>query len=282
VTVDEIGLPQYQMFCQFLEKACGIVLGDNKQYLVRSRLAPLIKSKEGATFNNYIDTVVKGDLGAQRAAIEVMTTNETLWFRDGYPFKLLAADIFPQYISQKSTMFNSPLRIWSAACSSGQEAYSIGMTWLNYQKNNADTARHKIEIVGTDISSEMLQHCQQGEYDQLAISRGLPVQYQKDYFDPLEGNKLKVKPKLKILTAFKPINLLSSYTSLGRFDIIFCRNVLIYFSPEVKKQILQKIAACLQEGGILFLGASESISDLSDEFVMVRSSLGLYYQKKPQ
>lgn len=280
MTIDEIGLPQYQMFCQFLEKACGIVLGDNKQYLVRSRLAPLIKSKEGATFNSYIDSVVKGDLGSQRAAIEVMTTNETLWFRDGYPFKLLTSDIFPQLTPQKSAKYNSALRIWSAACSSGQEAYSIGMTWLNYQKNNVSAARNKVEIVGTDISSEMLQHCQQGIYDQLAISRGLPVQFQKDYFDPLEGNKLKVKPELKILTAFKPINLLASYTALGQFDIIFCRNVLIYFSPEVKKQILQKIAACLQEDGILFLGASESISDLSDEFVMVRSSLGLYYQKK--
>jgi chemotaxis protein methyltransferase CheR len=281
VTVDEIGLQQYQLFCQFLEQACGIVLGENKQYLVRSRLAPLVKSIQGATFNSYIDRVVNGDQSARRAAIEVMTTNETLWFRDSYPFKLLEKEIFPQLETQKLSERTHSLRIWSAACSSGQEAYSIGMTWLNYQKSKSSGACIGIDIVGTDISSEMLLACEKGEYDQLAISRGLSEQYQKIYFDKTGEGKLKVKPELKKLAVFKPINLLTNYGALGRFDIVFCRNVLIYFSPEVKKQILQKIAACLQDGGILFLGASESISDLSDEFIMVRSSLGLYYQKKP-
>ncbi|MCF2948159.1 protein-glutamate O-methyltransferase CheR [Paraglaciecola aquimarina] len=275
--MDEIGLRQYQLFCQFIEQACGIVLGENKQYLVRSRLSPLVKSTEGATFNSFIDSVVQGDQKARLASIEVMTTNETLWFRDSYPFKLLEKEIFPKLVQQSNS--NMPIKVWSAACSSGQEAYSIGMTWLSFKKNNNISKR--LEIVGTDISTEMLQHCQKAEYDQLSISRGLPSQFQKDYFEQIENNKLRVKPELKGLASFKPFNLLANYGPLGQFNIVFCRNVLIYFSPQVKKQILQKIAACLQEGGILFLGASESISDLSDEFTMIRGSLGLYYQKKP-
>ncbi|MGJ8681970.1 CheR family methyltransferase [Paraglaciecola sp.] len=280
MTVDEIGVKQYQLFRQFLEQACGIVLGENKQYLVRSRLSPLVKSIEGATLNSYIDSVLSGNQSTRRAAIEVMTTNETLWFRDNYPFKLLEKEILPKLIEKKRSNRIAPIRVWSAACSSGQEAYSIGMTWLNLKKLNKTPIN--VEIIGTDISNEMLQHCQAAEYDQLAISRGLPAQCQNDYFESIEGNKLRVKPELKRLAQFRPINLLASYSSLGLFDVVFCRNVLIYFSAEVKKQILQKIAASLQEGGILFLGASESISDLTDEFSMVRGSLGLYYQKKPQ
>jgi chemotaxis protein methyltransferase CheR len=154
------------------------------------------------------------------------------------------------------------------------------MTVLNFKKRQPKSFRSGIEIVGTDISEEMLQRCRAAEYDQLAISRGLPEQFKLDFFESAENGKLKLKQQVKDLANFKPINLLESYASLGKFDIIFCRNVLIYFSPEVKKQILQKIAACLQDDGILFLGASESISGLSDKFKMVRCNPGLYYTKK--
>jgi chemotaxis protein methyltransferase CheR len=236
----------------------------------------LIKQFSCESINAYIDLVVKGNRQHQAAAIEAMTTNETLWFRDEYPFKLLKNPILSQFSSR-----NKPLRIWSAACSSGQEAYSIAMTVLNFRKQQPNSFRGGVEIVGTDISEEMLQRCRSAEYDQLSISRGLPEQLKADFFEPADSGKLRLKSQVKDLAKFKAINLLDSYSSLGKFDIVFCRNVLIYFSPEVKKQILQKIAACLQDDGILFLGASESISGLTDKFNMVRCSPGLYYIKKP-
>lgn len=266
----------YADFSYFLEQACGIVLGSNKQYLVRSRLTPLVKQFNCVSINAYIESVTNGNRQHQKAAIEAMTTNETLWFRDDYPFKLLESTLLPQFSSN-----NKSFRIWSAACSSGQEAYSIAMTILNFKKQQSSSFRSGIEIVGTDISEEMLQRCRAAEYDQLAISRGLPESLKSEFFESTNNDMLRLKSQVRAMTTFKSINLLDSYSSLGKFDIVFCRNVLIYFSPEVKKQILQKIAASLQDGGILFLGASESLSGLTDKFTMVRCSPGLYYLKKP-
>lgn len=276
MTDTEFNQQYYASFSSFLEQACGIVLGNNKQYLVRSRLTPLIKKSSCVSMNAYIDSVIKGNRQHQADAIEAMTTNETLWFRDQYPFNLLEDRILSQFASQ-----SKPLRIWSAACSSGQEAYSIGMTILNFKKQQPRSFRDGIEIVGTDISQEMLQRARAAEYDQLSISRGLPEKFKSDFFESSDNDKLRLKSHVKALANFKPINLLESYSSLGKFDIVFCRNVLIYFSPDVKKKILQKIAACLQNNGILFLGASESISGLTDGFDMVRCNPGLYYLKKP-
>lgn len=268
----------YRLFSQFLERASGIVLGDNKQYLVKSRLSPLVKLLGFQNIDQVIESIVnKQDRKAQLAAIEAMTTNETLWFRDTYPFTLLTNIILPQY-AQKST----PLKIWSAACSSGQEAYSIAMTIVNFQKKQSGSLRAGAQILGTDISQEMLDKCRLAEYDPLAMSRGLPEQCKNDYFEAAEHGKLRLKSQIKAMAQFKQINLLDNVGALGKFDIIFCRNVLIYFSPSVKKQILQKLAACLQDDGILFVGASESISDLVDQFTMVRCNPGLYYIKKPR
>jgi chemotaxis protein methyltransferase CheR len=276
VTDKEFDQQHYVSFSYFLERACGIVLGENKQYLVRSRLSPLIKQFSCESINSYIDSVIKGNRQHQTAAIEAMTTNETLWFRDEYPFKLLENPILSQFSSKAK-----PFRVWSAACSSGQEAYSIAMTILNFKKQQSNSFRAGIEIVGTDISEEMLLRCRSAEYDQLSISRGLPERFKTDFFESADSDKLRLTSQVRALTKFKSINLLDSYSALGKFEIIFCRNVLIYFSNEVKKQILQKIAACLQDDGILFLGASESLSGLTDKYTMVRCNPGLYYLKKP-
>lgn len=268
----------YRLFSQFLETESGIVLGESKQYLVKSRLTSHVKLQGVSNLDELIEKiVVRRDRQAQLAAIEAMTTNETLWFRDTYPFSLLESTILPKYENK-----SSPLKVWSAACSSGQEAYSIAMTILNYQKKRSGSLRAGAQILGTDISQEMLQKCRDAEYDQLAMSRGLPEVFKQEFFETGSAGKLKVKAQLKAMASFRQLNLLDNFSSVGRFDIIFCRNVLIYFSPELKKQILQKIAACLQDDGILFVGASESISDLVEQFSMVRCNPGLYYIKKPQ
>lgn len=276
MTDTEIDQQRYLSFVFFLEKACGIALGENKQYLVRSRLSLGAKRYQFDSINSFIDAVLAGNREYQAVAIEAMTTNETLWFRDLYPFKLLESPILSQFANQSRRF-----RVWSAACSSGQEAYSIAMTILNYKKQHQNSFRGGIEILGTDISEEMVKRCTVAEYDQLDLSRGLSEQFRTQFFEASDNNKLKLKPEVRALTKFKSINLLDSYSSVGKFDVVFCRNVLIYFSVEVKKQILQKIAACLQDGGILFLGASESIADLTDSFAIVRCTSGLYYLKKP-
>ncbi len=248
----DVSPASYLKFREFLEKQCGIVLGDNKQYLVRSRLASLLYKHKYESADELIDVVVKGfDRTLLQNVIDAMTTNETLWFRDNYPFDLLVKELLPA-LSAK----NQKIRIWSAACSSGQEPYSIAMSVLEYQRQRPGALRAGVEIVATDLSSEMLQKCELGIYDELSLA------------------------SVRRMVSFRSLNLLSSYAALGRFDIVFCRNVLIYFSAEVKQRILQQIAGQLQPQGVLFLGASESISAASDTYSMVKCHPGLYYQKK--
>jgi chemotaxis protein methyltransferase CheR len=272
----DVSPESYLKFRQFLEQQCGIVLGENKQYLVRSRLASLLYKFNYPSTDALIDVVVKGyDRTLLQSVIDAMTTNETLWFRDSYPFDLLIKDLLPK-LAEKSQR----IRIWSAACSSGQEPYSIAMSILEYQKQRPGALRGGVEIIATDLSSEMLEKSEQGIYDELSLARGLSPQRRQAFFQTHASGQMQLRPEVRRMVSFKSLNLLSSYASLGRFDVVFCRNVLIYFSAEVKQKILQQIAAQLQPSGVLFLGASESISAASDFYAMVKCHPGLYYQKK--
>jgi chemotaxis protein methyltransferase CheR len=272
----------YTLFKDFLVDECGIVLGDNKQYLVRSRLLPLLRKFD---FNDYADLIGKvtkvRDRNLINSAIEAMTTNETLWFRDTHPFDVLKSDILPLLDGKKK-----PIRIWCAACSSGQEPYSIAMSILEYKSEKSSAFSAGIQIMGTDISQDMLENCRAGSYDSLALSRGLSPQRLNRFFEPTTnevGGRLKdsqqLKPDVMKMVSFRQMNLFDSYSALGKFDLVFCRNVLIYFSVDGKKQILQQIASCLQSRGILFLGASESLSGISDDFDTTRSGRAIFYQK---
>lgn len=272
----QLGDKSYYQISEFLEQQCGIVLGETKQYLVKSRLTPLI-SKFGV--NSLEDLVARTLSPVERqlraAVIDAMTTNETLWFRDEYPFELLKNKVLADLSTKKM-----PVKIWSAASSSGQEPYSIAMSALEYQKSKPGSFPRGIQIVGTDISTTMLEHCNRGHYDSLALARGLSEARKKQFFENVGNGMLKVKDEVKKMVTFRSLNLLSSYSLIGRFDIVFCRNVLIYFSPEIKAQILSQIHGVLNDGGYLFLGASESISGLNDNFTMIRCNPGIVYQKK--
>lgn len=272
----DVSPASYLKFREFLEKQCGIVLGENKQYLVRSRLASLLYKHKYESADELIDVVVRGfDRALLQSVIDAMTTNETLWFRDNYPFDLLVNNLLPSLSSK-----NQRIRIWSAACSSGQEPYSIAMSVLEYQRQRPGALRAGVEIVATDLSSEMLQKCELGLYDELSLARGLSPQRRQTFFQQGDNGMMQVKPEVRRMVTFKSLNLLTSYAALGRFDIVFCRNVLIYFSADVKQRILQQIAGQLQPEGILFLGASESISAASSTYSMIKCHPGLYYQKK--
>lgn len=264
----------YTLFSEFLERRCGIVLGPNKQYLVRSRLAPLMREYDYTSLTQVINDVINGrNRSLREHAIDAMTTNETLWFRDKYPFELLAKELLPTFKNARQ-----PVKIWCAAASSGQEPFSIAMVANEYMRSNPSFPG--VQILGTDLSTEMLEKCKEAKYDTLSLSRGLSPERKRQFFDDPGCGMLQVKPEIQRMVTFKPLNLLDSFAALGRFDLVFCRNVLIYFAPEVKSNILQKIASVLNNDGILFLGASESMAGLSDEFEMVRCNPGLYYTKK--
>lgn len=266
----------YLQFRTFLEQQCGIVLGENKQYLVKSRLAPLMAKFDVPTLSDLvIRTLSPTERQLRAAVIDAMTTNETLWFRDEYPFQLLKNKLLPQFANQRT-----PLKIWSAASSSGQEPYSIAMSVLEYQQSKPGSFSGGVQIVGTDISNTMLEHCKYGHYDSLALARGLSAERKRQFFEPGDNDMLKVKDHVKKMVSFRQLNLLNSYSLMGRFDIVFCRNVLIYFAPEIKAKILSQINGVLNKDCYLFLGASESLSGLNQNFNMLRCNPGIIYQKQ--
>ena len=272
----ELDEKSYHQLRAFLEQQCGIVLGEKKQYLVKSRLIPLLNKFNAVSLDALvIRTLLPAERQLRAAVIDAMTTNETLWFRDDYPFKLLQNKLLPDFVNNRT-----PLKIWSAASASGQEPYSIAMSVLEYQQRNAGSFGQGAQITGTDISATMLDHCKYGHYDSLALARGLSEERKQHFFESGDNGLLKVKDHVKKMVNFKQLNLLNSYSLMGRFDIVFCRNVLIYFSPEIKAKIISQIHGTLNKGGYLFLGASESLTGLSDGFNMVRCNPGIVYQKK--
>nr|MBP7547827.1 protein-glutamate O-methyltransferase CheR [Corallincola sp.] len=216
---------EYNQFRLFLEQQCGIVLGDNKQYLVKSRLAPLMVKYGAASLGELVQRAMSARERDLRAVvIDAMTTNETQWFRDIYPFELLKSKLLPEYAKAKT-----PVKIWSAACSSGQEPYSIAMTILEYNTSRPGALPSGAQITATDISATMLEQCKAAEYDSLALARGLSPERKKLFFEKVDDNRMRLSARVRNLVNFRPANLLESYALLGKFDIIFCRNVLIYF-----------------------------------------------------
>jgi len=275
VSARQLDNKNYDDFRTFLEQQCGIMLGENKQYLVKSRLAPLMNKFDVPSLAELVKrTLSPMERQLRAAVIDAMTTNETLWFRDEYPFKLLKSKLLPDFANSRT-----PLKIWSAASSSGQEPYSIAMSVLEYMKASPGSFPRGVQITGTDISSTMLEHCKYGHYDELALARGLSAERKKQFFEPGDNGMLKIKAEVKKLVNFRPLNLLNSYSLIGRFDIVFCRNVLIYFSPEIKAKILSQIDGTLNPKGYLFLGASESIAGLNQRFDMLTCNPGIVYQR---
>lgn len=268
----------FDQFRVFLEKACGILLGDNKQYLVSSRLNKLMEQQGFKSLGELVQRMqAQPWSGLREQVVDAMTTNETLWFRDTYPFEVLKKKVLPELIKANP---GQRLRFWSAACSSGQEPYSLSMTLDEFERGNFGQLRMGAQIVATDLSAQMLGTCKSAEYDSLALGRGLSQERLQRYFDPRDGGRWAVKAAIRSRVEFRSFNLLESYAALGKFDVVFCRNVLIYFSAEVKRDILLRIHGTLKPGGYLFLGASEALNSLPDHYQMVQCSPGIIYQAK--
>ncbi len=268
----------FEQFRVFLEKTCGILLGSNKQYLVSSRLNKLMEQQGSKTLGDLVRKIqAQPRSGLRELVVDAMTTNETLWFRDTYPFEVLKSRVLPEMLK---TGAGQRLRIWSAACSSGQEPYSLSMSIDEYERSNPSQAKTGVQIVATELSGAMLAACKAAEYDSLAIARGLSSDRLQRYFDVKAPGRWAVKPAIRSRVEFRVQNLLDSYAALGKFDIVFCRNVLIYFSADVKKDILKRIHATLRPGGYLFLGASEALNGLPELYQMVQCSPGIIYKAK--
>ena len=264
---------EYQSFSQFLEKACGITLGENKQYLISSRLQKLMDSVNIASLGDLVKQLQRGDVKLRGKIVDAMTTNETLWFRDSHPYIILEKELLPMAAKQR----NRPVRIWSAACSSGQEPYSISMVAQEFTRANPGVLARDVEIVATDISKTILEQARQARYDEMSLVRGMSTERRQRYFTK-QGDVWELNNDIKRRVRFTELNLMQSFVSLGKFDIIFCRNVLIYFSAELKSDILNRMAKQLQPEGHLILGSSESITGYTDAFKMVRSGGAVYYQ----
>lgn len=272
----ESNLSEYNRFREFLENACGIVLGENKQYLVSSRLSRLMTENNMASLGQLLDEMTsKNNRRLQEKIIEAMTTNETSWFRDVHPFVNFNEVILPDICKDRT----SPIRIWSAACSSGQEPYSISMSIHEFQMFKPGLLKSDVKIIATDISPAMLDYSRKAKYESLAMARGLSDERKKRYFKEVLGG-WEVNPNIRSRVEFRELNLMDNYALLGRFDVIFCRNVLIYFATKSRQDILERMTKALNSGGYLYLGGSEALFGVENKYEVIRTSGGVIYKLK--
>jgi chemotaxis protein methyltransferase CheR len=262
---------QFEFLRAFLKKQSGLVLGDDKRYLIDSRLSPVAKEFGHATISDMIFAMKRP--GASKLCeriTEAMTINESFFFRDMTPFDNFRKIMFPHMVKERSQQRR--LRIWSAAASTGQEAYSLA---IEMQEQKTKIAGWTVDIIGTDLSAEALDKARAGLYSQFEVQRGMPTALLMKYFTQ-QGSEWAISPAIKSMVKYQHFNLLNDYRSLGQFDIVFCRNVLIYFDRETKADILSRLAKQMAPDAFLVLGAAETIVGLSEDYKMVQGARGLY------
>jgi chemotaxis protein methyltransferase CheR len=267
--------PQHFDFLRkLLRERSGLVLGEDKKYLIESRLSPVVQKNEFKGISELVEALRRpGSENLRSQVTEAMTINESFFFRDKVPFKNFEEVMVPHLIAQRSTL--RKCRIWSAAASTGQEPYSLA---IQIKEMASQLAGWRIDIVGTDISSEVLEKAKSGLYSQFEVQRGMPAPLLVKYFKQT-GSLWQIDTAIKAMVKFQSFNLLDSFAPLGSFDIVFCRNVLIYFDVETKRDILNRIAKLMPSDGFLVLGAAETIVGITDEFKPVPERRGLYQRK---
>ena len=266
-----------ETFCfvrDLVRRESAIVLSQGKEYLVESRLLPVAREEGLADIEKLVEKVRQHPHSpVSRRLVEALTTNETSWFRDGDPFAALRDTVVPDLASSRRT--TRRLRIWSAACSSGQEAYSIAMTLLD----TPAVAGWTIEILGTDLSSVMVQRAREGRYSQLEVNRGLPASHLVRHFER-DGAGWRVNTQLRSMARFSELNLMRPFPTVGRFDVVFLRNVLIYFDVVTKRDILHRVGRVLAPDGYLYLGAAEMTVGVDDAWERVAAGRSSVYRRR--
>lgn len=274
ITSDEI-----KILSNYIYNISGIVIDQKKIYFLEARLGGLVE-KQGCSSYSELYHQARADINKslERKIIDAITTNETLFFRDTAPFELLQHKILPDLIDKKSAKSSSLLpisiRIWNAGCSTGQEVYSIAIVLNEFLR---DLKRFNIRLLGTDISDAAITQASYGQYNKFEIERGLSWDKLMKYFST-NGSSWKIKDEIRTMAVFEKQNLMLPFTGLAKFDIIFCRNVAIYFSLEDQKKLFSKIADVLKSDGYLIIGSTESLIGVCPRFVRKRYLRSVFYQ----
>jgi chemotaxis protein methyltransferase CheR len=257
----------------FILQRTGILLTPGKRYLVETRLDPVVRKMQLTSMAGLAAKLRLGDRAVETAVIDAITTNETLFFRDKQPFDQFRTVILPKLIAAKRG--GGRIRIWCAACSTGQEPYSLSMILDDMRTQLAGI---EVEILATDISEKVIEAAKLGVYSQFEVQRGLPIQYLIKYFTQQDA-RWKINPLMGERIQFKQLNLLQPFRHLGSFDVIFCRNVLIYFGENTKRDVLARMHDMLTPEGFLLLGGAETVLGLSAELAPHRTERSLYMRK---
>jgi len=261
----------YEYLRKLLRERSGLVLAPEKQYLIESRLLPVARRAGCASITELVRRLREQDVEPLKAEItEAMTINESFFFRDKVPFDRFRDTVLPALLATRAKARR--FRIWCAAASTGQEPYSLAMIVKSMQEKFSGW---RIEIIATDISNDVLEKARAGIYSQFEVQRGLPIQFLIRYFSQI-GDTWQIAPEIRAMVQFRPLNLLADFSHLGVFDVVFCRNVLIYFDQETKISVLERIARLTDRNGYLALGAAETVVGLTDSFKPVPDKRGLY------
>jgi chemotaxis protein methyltransferase CheR len=265
----------YEVLCAYLRRASGLVLDNDKRYLVESRIAPIVRREGFSGLTDLVRAIERGmHPGLAQEVVQAMTINETYFFRDKVPFDKLRDNFLPEIITARAN--KKSLRIWCAASSTGQEPYSIAMILEDFAPR---LAGWRVEIVATDISEAVLSKARNGIYSQFEVQRGMSTAQLLRFFTQVRDD-WQLKPAIRQKVNFRHFNLLDDYTILGQFDIIFCRNVLIYFEPDRKADILNRMTRILAEDGVVVLGASESVLGLSTSLIASTQHRGFFHRSR--
>jgi chemotaxis protein methyltransferase CheR len=262
---------EFDVLSGLVRKHSGLVLTPDKAYLLESRLLPVARKWRLKSLSE-LAAALRGqaDSGMVRDVVEAMTTNESFFFRDVKPFDQFKSFVLPHLLRARAA--TRSIRIWSAACSSGQEPYSLAMI-LSEQR--AQLTGWRVEILATDLSTEILDKAQAGLYSQFEVQRGLPIQLLVKYFKQ-QGERWQIDPAIRAMVSFRQLNLLDDMAALGRFDVIFCRNVLIYFDHPTKTLVLDRLSRQMAPDGHLYLGGAETVLGISDRLQPVPEHRGIY------
>ncbi len=271
---------EFILLREYIQQECGIVVGDEKVYLIESRLARLVVETGCSSFKEFY-IKAKSDITKKLRdkIIDAMTTNETLWFRDMKPWTIIKELIIPKFIDDLKNGRKQRITIWSAACSTGQEPYSLSMLIDEALKREPRISREQFYILGTDISPSALYMAISGRYNTIAMSRGMLPGYKEKYFTDNNGVS-DIIPEIKKMVIYKQFNLQHDFSKIPTCDLIFCRNVAIYFSPDFKKELFKKIYNKLDKDGYFFIGSTESLIGYSDNYEQLEYQKGVYYKPK--
>ena len=261
----------FQFVADMVKKRSGLVLTKEKGYLLESRLQPLARKQGMKDIGELIKAMrTRRDEALMHAVTDALTTNETFFFRDMKPFDTFRDTVLPKLLESRRTQ--KSFKIWCAAASTGQEPYSLAIV---LKEHAAKMPGWRVSILGTDISTEALKRAKDGLFSQFEVQRGLPVQLMVKYFRK-NGNFWEIDPALKAMIQFREFNLLDGFRALGQFDVVFCRNVLIYFDTPAKSDILARMRQQMPTDGILFLGGAETVLGVTDKFKMIPGQRGIY------